>query len=108
MEVAPIFNISVALFAIETDVKENAGNKKLGILELPSKPGIPLGVLMALISTLLLSALEVKKEIGLLMSVVLSTLARFKVDLSITTTPVCPFTELTGLVNKTGLLIKSL
>jgi len=83
MEVAPIFNISVALFAIETDVKENAGNKKLGILELPSKPGMPLGVLMALLSTLLLSALEVKKEIGLLMSVVLSTLARFKVDLSI-------------------------
>ena len=108
IEVAPIFNMSVALFAIETEVKENAGNKKLGILELPSNPGTPLGVFIELLSTLLFKAFAVKKEMGLLMSDVLSTLAKFSVVLSITTAPVSPFTELTGLVNKTGLLIKSL
>ena len=103
-----MFNISVALFAIDTDVKENAGNKKLGIFALPSNPGIPFGTLIALLSTLLFKALAVKKEIGLLASLVLSTFPKFNVVLSMTTAPVSPFTELTGLVNKIGLLIKSL
>ena len=108
MEVAPIFNMSDALFAVTTEVKENAGNKKLGIFELASNPGTPLGILIALLSNLLFNALAVKKDIGLLISVVLSTLAKFKEDLSIITVPVSPFTELTGLDNSVGLLTKSL
>ena len=89
-------------------MNENAGSKKLGIFEFPSNPGIPFGTLIELLSTLLFRDVAVKNEIGLLISEVLSTLARFNDDLSMTTEPVSPLTELTGLVKRTGLLIKSL
>ena len=42
------------------------------------------------------------------MSDVLSTSPKFKVDLSMTTSPICVFTDVTALVSIVGLLIKSL
>ena len=59
-DVAPMESISLASFAMATEVNENAGNKALGIFEFPSNPGIPLGILIALLSTLSFNALDVK------------------------------------------------
>ncbi len=85
------------------------GNKELGIFVLASRPATPLGAFMTLLFILLSSALFVKNEIGLLASLVLSTLPKLILDLSITTSPVSAFTEFTApFVAIIGLLIKSL
>ena len=93
----------------EIAVKEIGGNKALGIFVLASSPATPLGALIKLAFILLISALLVKKEIGLFASLVLSTLLKPILDLSINTSPVSVFTDVTAplLLDITGLLIKS-
>ena len=88
---------------------EIGGNRALGIFVLASKPAIPFGELTKLRFTLLANAAFVKNEIGLLASLVLSTLPKPILDLSITISPMRVFTDVTAplLFDKTGLLIKS-
>ena len=90
-------------------VKEIGGNKELGIFVLASSPATPLGALIKLAFILLISALLVKKEMGLFASLVLSTFPKLILALSITTSPVSVFTDVTAplLLDITGLLIKS-
>ena len=69
-----------------------------------------MGTFIRLASILPIKALLVKKEIGLFASLVLSTLPKLRLALSMTTSPVSVFTEVTAplLLDKFGLLIKSL
>ena len=102
--------ISTALATTEIAVKEMGGNKELGIFVLASRPATPLGALIKLLDILPVKALLVKKEIGLLASLVLSTFPNPILDLSITMSPINVFTDVTApllLLDKTGLLIKS-
>ena len=109
-DVAPSACISAALATTEIAVKEIGGNNELGIFVLASRPATPLGALIRLASILPIKALLVKKEIGLFASLVLSTLPKPILALSITTSPIRVFTEFTAplLLFIVGLLIKSL
>ena len=107
---APSACISVALATTEIAVKDIGGNNELGIFVFASRPATPLGALIRLASILPIKALLVKKEIGLFASLVLSTLPKPILALSITTSPIKVFTEFTAplLLLIVGLLIKSL
>ena len=109
-DVDPKFCISAAFATTEISVNEIGGNKELGILVLASKPATPLGALTRFRFILFTNAAFVKNEIGLLASLVLSTLPKLRLALSMTTSPVSVFTEVTAplLLDKFGLLIKSL
>ena len=109
-DVVPSACISVALATTETAVNEIGGNKELGIFVLASRPATPLGAFIRLASIFPIKALLVKKEIGLLASLVLSTLPKLILALSMTTSPIKVFTEFTAplLLFIVGLLIKSL
>ena len=75
---------------------------------MPSKPTMPFGVFKVLKSTLLFKALEVNSEMGLFKSDVFPTFPKLMVVLSIRTSPVKLFTDVTATVGIVGLLIKSL
>ena len=108
-DAAPSACISEALATTEIAVNEIGGNSEVGIFVFASRPATPLGALIKLASILAIKALLVKNEIGLLASLVLSTLLKPILALSITISPMSVFTDVTAplLFNKTGLLIKS-
>ena len=109
IEAAPSACISEALATTEIAVNEIGGNREVGIFVFASRPATPFGALIKLVDTLPIKALLVKNEIGLLASLVLSTLPNPILDLSITMSPINVFTDVTAplLLDKTGLLIKS-
>ena len=108
-EAAPRACISAALATTEIAVKEIGGNKALGIFVLASRPATPFGALIKLVDILPIKALLVKNEIGLLASLVLSTLPNPILDLSIMISPIKVLTDVTAplLFDKIGLFIRS-